>query len=129
GLGGGFPVSGGTSQSLVNEEGGAKTPLSTAFAAVFILVVVLFFFPLLSVLPQPVLAAVVLVAIAGLLNLSGLKELWLNDRAEFVVAIAAFAGVLTFGLLRGVMLGALISLVQLVRVSSRPRSDAHTADL
>src|SRR6476661_1469351 len=120
GLGGGFPVSGGTSQSLVNEEGGAKTPLSTAFAAVFILVVVLFLSRLLSALPQPVLAAVVLVAIAGLLNLSTLKELWLNDRSEFVVAMAAFAGVLTFGLLRGVMLGALISLVQLVRVSSRP---------
>jgi SulP family sulfate permease len=120
GLGGGFPVSGGTSQSLINEEGGAKTPLSTAFAAVFILVVVLFFSRLLSALPQPVLAAVVLVAVAGLLNLSGLKELWLNDRSEFVVAMAAFAGVLTFGLLRGVMLGALISLVQLVRVASRP---------
>ncbi len=120
GLGGGFPVSGGTSQSLVNEEGGAKTPLSTALAAVFILVVVLFFSQLLSALPQPVLAAVVLVAVAGLLNLSTLKELWLNDRSEFVVAMAAFGGVLTFGLLRGVMLGALISLVQLVRVSSRP---------
>jgi sulfate permease, SulP family len=120
GLGGGLPVSGGTSQSLVNEEGGAKTPLSTALAAVFILVVVLFFSQLLSALPQPVLAAVVLVAIAGLLNLSTLKELWLNDRSEFVVAMAALGGVLTFGLLRGVMLGALISLVQLVRVSSRP---------
>src|SRR5437762_14120807 len=120
GLGGGFPVSGGTSQSLVNEEGGAKTPLSTALAAVFILVVVLFFSRLLSALPQPMLAAVVLVAIAGLLNLSTLKALWLDDRSEFVVAMAAFAGVLTFGLLRGVMLGALISLVQLVRVSSRP---------
>jgi high affinity sulfate transporter 1 len=120
GLGGGFPVSGGTSQSLVNEEGGAKTPLSTALAAAFILVVVLFFSHLLSALPQPVLAAVVLVAIAGLLNLSALKALWLDDRSEFVVAMAAFAGVLTFGLLRGVMLGALISLVQLVRVSSRP---------
>jgi high affinity sulfate transporter 1 len=120
GLGGGFPVSGGTSQSLVNEEGGAKTPLSTAFAAVFILVVVLFFSQLLSALPQPVLAAVVLVAIAGLLNLSGLKGLWLDDRSEFVVAMAAFAGVLTFDLLSGVMLGVLISLVQLVRVSSRP---------
>src|SRR5256714_13715990 len=120
GLGGGLPVSGGTSQSLVNEEGGAKTPLSTALAAVFILVVVLFFSRLLSALLQPVLAAVVLVAIAGLLKLSTLKELWRNDRSEFVVAMAAFAGVLTFGLLRGVMLGALISLVQLVRISSRP---------
>src|SRR5882724_1949306 len=120
GVGSGFPVSGGTSQSLVNEDAGARTPLSTAFAGAFILVVVLFFSHLLKALPQPVLAAVVLVAITGLLNLSGLKELWLNDRSEFVVAMAAFAGVLTFGLLRGVMLGALISLVQLVRVSSRP---------
>src|SRR6266478_4336865 len=120
GLGGGFPVSGGTSQSLVNEEGGAKTPLSTALAAVFILVVVLFFSRLLSALPQPVLAAVVLVAVAGLLNLSALKELWRDDRSEFVVAIAALGGVLTSGLLRGVMIGVAISLVQLVRVSSRP---------
>src|ERR1043166_8638490 len=120
GLGSGFPVSGGTPQSLVNEEGGARTPLSTALAAVFILAVVLFFSHLLSALPQPVLAAVVLVAVAGLFNLSTLKELWRDDRSEFVVAIAAFAGVLTSGLLRGVMIGAAISLVQLVRVSSRP---------
>ncbi|HJW39300.1 MAG TPA: SulP family inorganic anion transporter [Candidatus Udaeobacter sp.] len=120
GLGGGLPVSGGTSQSLVNEEGGARTPLSTALAALFILVVVLFFSHLLSALPQPVLAAVVLVAIAGLLKLSTLKELWRSDRSEFVVALAAFGGVLTFGLLRGVMIGAAISLVQLVRTSSRP---------
>ena len=120
GLGSGFPVSGGTSQSLVNEEGGAKTPLSTALAAVFILVVVLFFSHLLSALPQPVLAAVVLVAVGGLLKLSTLKQLWQSDRPEFVVAVTAFVGVLTFGLLLGVMIGAVISLVQLVRVSSRP---------
>src|SRR6266480_5295779 len=120
GLGGGFPVSGGTSQSLVNEEASARTPLSTALAAVCILMVVLFFSHLLSGLPQPILAAVVLVAIAGLLKLSILKELWRSDRSEFVVAVAAFGGVLTFGLLRGVMIGAAISLVQLVRVSSRP---------
>jgi high affinity sulfate transporter 1 len=120
GLGGGFPVSGGTSQSLVNEEASARTPLSTALAAVFILVVVIFFSHLLSGLPQPVLAAVVLVAIAGLLKLSILKELWRSDRSEFVVAVAAFGGVLTFGLLRGVMIGAAISLVQLVRASSNP---------
>ena len=120
GLGGGFPVSGGTSQSLVNEEGGARTPLSTLLAAIFILVVVLFFSQLLSALPQPVLAAVVLVAVAGLLKLSTLKELWRDDRSEFVVAMAAFAGVLTCGLLRGVMIGAVISLVQLIGSASRP---------
>ena len=63
------------SQSLVNEGGGARTPLSTAFAAGIILVVVLFFSHLLSALPQPVLAAVVLVAVAGLFKLSALKQL------------------------------------------------------
>src|SRR6266446_4147430 len=120
GLGRGFPISGGMSQSLVNEGADARTPLSGAFAAGMILVVVLFFSHLLSALPQPVLAAVVLVAVASLFKLSTLKQLWLSDRPEFVVAIAAFIGVLTFGLLRGVMIGAVISLVQLAHASSHP---------
>jgi high affinity sulfate transporter 1 len=120
GLGGGFPVSGGLSQSLVNESSGARSPISTAVAAICLLVVVLFFSHWLSSLPQPVLAAVVLSAIAGLFKISALKHLWQHDRSEFVVALAAFVGVLTFGLLRGVLIGAAISLVQLVQVSARP---------
>jgi SulP family sulfate permease len=120
GLGRGFPISGGMSQSLVNEGGGARTPLSGALAAGIIVVVVLFFSHLLSALPQPVLAAVVLVAVAGLFKLSTLKELWRGDRPEFVVAMAALLGVLGSGLLRGVMIGAIISLVQLIRSASRP---------
>jgi high affinity sulfate transporter 1 len=120
GIGRGFPVSGGLSQSLVNEGGGAQTPLSTAMAAGIILVVVLFFSHLLSALPQPVLAAVVLIAVAGLFKFSILKNLWKSDRPEFVAAVAAFLGVLGSGLLRGVMIGAVISLVQLLRVASRP---------
>lgn len=120
GLGGGFPISGGMSQSLVNEGGGAKTPLSTAFAAGIILIVVLFFSHLLSALPQPVLAAVVLVAVAGLFKVSTLKHLWKADRPEFVVAMAAIVGVMSSGLLRGVMIGAIISLIQLLRRASRP---------
>src|SRR6478609_2979240 len=120
GLGRGFPVSGGMSQSLVNEGAGARTPLSGAFAAGIILVVVLFFSHLLAALPQPVLAAVVLVAVAGLFKVSALKHLWQSDRTEFLVAIAAIVGVLGQGLLRGVMIGAIISLVLLIRRASRP---------
>lgn len=120
GLGRGFPVSGGMSQSMVNEGGGAHTPLSSAISAGIILVVVLFFSHLLRALPQPVLAAVVLVAVAGLFQLSTLKHLWSSDRPEFVVAIAAFLGVLGSGLLHGVLIGAIISLVQLIRRTSRP---------
>ena len=120
GLGRAFPVSGGMSQSLVNEGGGARTPLSGAIAAGIILVVVLFFSQLLAALPQPVLAAVVLVAVAGLFKVSALKHLWRSDRPEFLVAMAAIVGVLGQGLLRGVMIGAIISLVLLIRRASRP---------
>ena len=97
GLGRGFPVSGGMSQSLVNDGGGARTPLSGAIASVIILVVVLFFSHLLAALPQPVLAAIVLLAVTGLFNVSALRHLWRADRTEFLVAIAALAGVLSSG--------------------------------
>ena len=120
GLGRGFPVSGGMSQSLVNEESGAHTPLSGAISAVFILIVVLFLSHQLSALPQPVLAAIVLMAIAGLFQMKTLKRLWFASRADFVVAMAALLGVLGSGLLRGVMIGAAISLVLLMHRTSRP---------
>jgi MFS superfamily sulfate permease-like transporter len=67
-----------------------------------------------------VLAAVVLVAVSGLFQLSSLKHLRRADRPEFVVAVAALLGVLGSGLLRGVMIGAVISLVQILRHTSRP---------
>src|SRR5215469_5498082 len=120
GLGHGFPVSGGMSQSLVNESGGARTPLSGFIAALLTLLIVLFLSALLRNLPQPVLAAIVLMAVTGLFKVSALKHLWRADRAEFVVAMAALIGVLGSGLLRGVLIGAIISLVQLLRTASRP---------
>jgi len=120
GFGQGFPVSGGLSQSLVNESAGARTPLSNALAGGIILIIIIFFSHLLKALPQPVLAAVVLLAVAGLFQASAFKHLWHASRSEFVIAAAAFLGVLTSGLLRGVMIGAAISLVELVRRASRP---------
>jgi len=120
GLGHGFPVSGGMSQSLVNESGGARTPLSGFIAALLMLLIVLFVSGALRFLPQPVLAAIVLMAVTGLFKVSALRHLWRADRGEFVVAIAALLGVLGSGLLRGVMIGTIISLVQLLRTASRP---------
>src|SRR6266446_3526238 len=120
GLGHGFPVSGGMSQSLVNESGGARTPLSGFIAALLMLLIVLFVSGALRFLPQPVLAAIVLMAVTGLFNVAALRHFWRADRAEFVVASAALLGVLGSGLLRGVLIGAIISLVQLLRRTSRP---------
>src|SRR5436190_2919990 len=120
GLGHAFPVSGGMSQSLVNESGGARTPVSGLMAAGVILLVSLFLSSSLRDLPQPVLAAIVLVAVAGLFKVSELRHLWHADRSEFIVASAALAGVLASGVLRGVLIGAVISLVQLLRRASQP---------
>ena len=121
GLGRGFPVSGGMSQSLVNESAGARTPLSGLIAAVFTLFVVLFASGLLRNLPQPVLAAIVLAAVMGLVKISALQHIWRFSRAEFMVAIAAMLGVLGSGPVNGVLLGAAISIVLLLRQAARPR--------
>lgn len=120
GIGRGFPVSGGMSQSLVNESGGAHTPVSGFVAALVMLVVVLFLSGLLRYLPQPVLAAIVLVAVTGLFDVAALRHLRRTDRTEYVVAAAALAGVLWSGLLKGVLIGAIISLVLLIRRASVP---------
>src|SRR5947199_5737398 len=120
GLGHGFPVSGGMSQSLVNESGGARTPLSGFIASLLMLLIVLFVSGALRYLPQPVLAAIVLMAVMGLFRVTALRHFWRADRTEFVVAIAALLGVLGSGLLRGVLIGAIISVVQLLRRASRP---------
>jgi MFS superfamily sulfate permease-like transporter len=120
GLGHGFAVSGGMSQSVVNESAGARTPLSGLFAAGVVLIVALFFSELLHNLPQPVLAAVVLMAVTSLFKLSELRRLWKCHRGEFLIAIAALLGVLGQGLLRGVLVGVILSLLLLLRRASRP---------
>ncbi|HUO07900.1 MAG TPA: SulP family inorganic anion transporter [Phycisphaerae bacterium] len=125
GFGRGYPVSGGMSQSLVNESAGGRSPLSGFGAACIVLLVAVFLSGLLRNLPQPVLAAIVLVAVTGLFKISSLKRLWHFNRAEFFVAMAALAGVLCSGLLRGVLIGAVLSIIILLRRGSRP----HTTQL
>ncbi|HEU4938943.1 MAG TPA: sulfate permease [Vicinamibacterales bacterium] len=121
GIGRGFPVSGGMSQSLVNESAGAKTPVSGLVAAVFTLVVALFASGLLRNLPQPVLAAIVLAAVMGLVDIKALKHIWRFSRSEFAVVAVAFLGVLGSGPENGVLLGAGISIVLLLRQAAHPR--------
>jgi len=120
-LGRGFPVSGGMSQSLVNESAGARSPVSGFVAALFTLGVVLFASGLLRNLPQPVLAAIVLAAVMSLVDVHALKAIWRFSRGEFFVAAAALLGVLGSGPANGVLLGAAISIVLLLRQASRPR--------
>ncbi|MBV6482723.1 MAG: putative sulfate transporter [bacterium] len=120
GLGQGYPVSGGMSQSLVNESAGARTPISGLMASIIVLIVVVFFTGLFRNLPQPVLGAIVLVAVTGLVDIAAFKRIWRFSRGEFAVALVALLGVLGSGLLRGVLVGAVLSLVLLLRRAARP---------
>jgi sulfate permease, SulP family len=116
----GFPVAGGLSQSAVNEKGGARTPLSLAFASLVIGLVLLFFTGFFKSLPEAVLAAIVLIAVKGLIDLKELRHLWHASRIDFGAAGVALAGVLVMGILDGVILAVLASVVMLLWRVSRP---------
>ena len=116
----GYPVAGGLSQSTVNEKAGAKTPLSLVFASVTIAFALLFLTGLLRNLPDVVLAAIVLVAVKGLVNITELRRVWTLSKMEFSIAIAAFAGVLLFGILKGVLLAAVFSIALLIHRAAHP---------
>jgi sulfate permease, SulP family len=118
-LGQGYPVAGGLSQSAVNDKAGARTPLALVFASATLALCLLFLTGLLENLPKAVLAAVVLNAIYGLLDFSALLRMWRVSRLDFFAAAIALAGVLLLGILQGILLAALASiLLLLARVSS-----------
>ena len=116
----GFPIAGGLSQSAVNDKAGAKSPLSLVFASLAIGGCLLFFTGLLHNLPSVVLAAIVLVAVKGLFDVAALKHLWRVSRFEFSVAMVALAGVLLLGILQGVLLAVIVSLLMLLATAARP---------
>jgi high affinity sulfate transporter 1 len=116
----GYPVAGGLSQSSVNDKAGAKTPLALVFASLAIALCLIFLTGLLRNLPNVVLAAIVLVAVKGLINVAELRHLWRVSRFEFGVSMVAFVGVLVLGILKGVMLAAVVSLLLLIRRAARP---------
>ena len=116
----GYPVAGGLSQSTVNDKAGARTPLSLVFASGTIALALLFLTGLLRNLPDVVLASIVLVAVMGLVNVTELRRVWTLSKMEFAIAVAAFAGVLLLGILKGVLLAAVFSIALLIHRAARP---------
>jgi SulP family sulfate permease len=119
-LGHGYPVAGGLSQSAVNDKAGARTPLALVFASITLAFCLLFLTGLLENLPKAVLAAVVLTAVYGLLDVPALLHMWRVSRLDFYVATIALLGVLLVGILQGILLAALASVLMLLVSVSRP---------
>ncbi len=115
-----FVVSGGLSQSTVNEKSGAKTPMSLIVCSVTLSVILLYFTGLLRNLPEVILAVIVIHAVSGLIKVKELKRIRQLNHMEFNIAMIAIAGVLVFGILKGVMISVIMSLILLIRRSSHP---------
>ncbi len=115
-----YPVAGGLSQSSVNDKAGARTPLALVFASATIALCLMYLTGLLANLPNVVLAAIVLVAVSGLINITELRHVWRVSRFEFSVSMVAFAAVLLLGILKGVIVAVLVSLALLIRRAANP---------
>jgi SulP family sulfate permease len=118
---GGFPVTGSLSRSAVNFSAGANTPLASVITAVLLALTLVAPTGWLALLPLPVLAATIIFAVSGMLDVDTLKKTWHYDRADALALLATLAGVLVLGIEAGVVCGVLLSMGTMIWRASRPR--------
>jgi sulfate permease, SulP family len=121
-LGKSYPTSGSFSRSAVNLQAGAVSGMSSVFTSLTVVIVLLFFTPLLYNLPQSVLAAVIMMAVIGLINVSGFVHAWQAKWYDGAISIIAFVATLAFAphLDKGIMIGVVLSLLVFLYKSMRP---------
>jgi MFS superfamily sulfate permease-like transporter len=122
-IGKSYPISGSFSRSAVNLQAGAVTGFSSVFTSLAVVIMLLFLTPLLYHLPQSVLAAVIMMAVIGLLNVSGFIHAWKAQRADGIISIIAFVCTLVFAphLDKGIMVGVVLSLLVFLYKVMRPK--------
>ena len=115
-----YPTTGSFTRSAINDESGANTGLSSIFSAILVAFTLLFLTPLFFYLPKAILAAIIVVAVKGLIDYKEAIHLWKNDRRDFLTLLATFVITLTLGIQDGVLAGVLLSLAIMVYQNSRP---------
>jgi SulP family sulfate permease len=121
----GFPVTGGFSRSAVNYQSGARTPLATIITAIFIILTLIFFTEWFYYLPNAVLAAIIMVAVYSLIDFKEVKQLLRINKVDGSVWLVTFLTTLIFGIVEGIMIGIIYSLLIFVWRSAYP----HVAEL
>ena len=118
-----YPTSGSFSRSAVNLQSGAVTGLSSVFTSLMVVIVLMFFTPLLYHLPQSVLAAVIMMAVIGLINVSGFIHAWEAKWYDGAISVISFVATLYFAphLANGIMIGVVLSLLVFLYKSMRPK--------
>jgi SulP family sulfate permease len=119
-LSGGFPVTGSLSRSAVNFAAGANTPLASLVTAALLACALLAPTGWLALLPLPTLAATIIVAVLGMLELDILRTAWRYDRGDALAWGATCLGVLALGVEAGVVIGVALSMGTLIWRASRP---------
>ncbi len=122
---GGFPVTGGFARSVVNADAGAATPAAGAFTALGLAAAALLLTPLLFFLPKATLAATIIVAVLGLVDLSVLRRTWDYSRADFAAVAGTILVTLGAGVEAGVSVGVALSVLLHLWRTSRP----HVAEV
>jgi len=122
-IGKSYPTSGSFSRSAVNLQARAVSGLSSVFTSLAVVIVLLFFTPLLYHLPQSVLAAVIMMAVIGLLNVSGFIHAWKAKWYDGAISIISFVATMVFAphLDKGIMIGVVLSLMVFLYKSMRPK--------
>jgi SulP family sulfate permease len=118
-----FPVSGSFSRSAVNINAGARTGMSSVITAAFVLLTLLFLTPLLYHLPQAVLAAIIIMAVIGLINFGAVKHAWQANRHDGIASVVTFVATLAAAphLDKGIMIGAGLAIVLYLYRTMTPR--------
>jgi len=118
-----FPASGSFSRSAVNLNAGAKTGMSSVFAGLFVLLTLLLLTPLLYHLPQAVLAAVIMLAVIGLINFGAIRHAWHTHRHDGIASVVTFIATLAFAphLDNGIMIGAGLAIILYLYRTMKPR--------
>jgi SulP family sulfate permease len=111
---------GGTSQTAVNKESGAKTQVAALGTALTVALTLLVLAPLASLIPDPALAALVLTAAAGLIKVEEFRAIGRYRTTELTWALVAFGGVLLLGVLEGILVAVALSVLMLLHAANHP---------
>ena len=117
---GGYAVTGGFSRSLVNFTSGAVTPMASIITALLVALTVVFLTPLLYFLPKATLAAIIVMAVASLIDVKTLQHAWAYNKADAVSLVVTFIAVLSMGIETGILIGAGLSIALYLWRTSRP---------
>ena len=115
-----YVVSGGLSQTTVNDKSGAKSPMSLIFCSLTLAAILLYLTGFLKNLPEVILGVIVLHAVSSLIKIKEMRKLYTLSKLEFGIAMTALFGVLFFGILKGVLVAAILALVLLIRRTAHP---------